>query len=135
MSSHILPVRTYVSLWAALMTLLLLTWGAAQLDLGPFNAVAALAIAVTKMLLIILIFMHVKYNTHRTWIFVAAGFIWFLIMVDLTMSDYLTRGSIPGAWQSWIHHENKIPAVQNREPQRNEKQEGPASTTAPGSTR
>ena len=73
------------------MLLLLLTWGVAQFDLGPFNIIAALTIAVTKMLLLILIFMRVRYSTRLTWIFVAAGFIWLLIMIDLTLSDYLTR--------------------------------------------
>jgi hypothetical protein len=28
---------------------------------------------------------------RRTWIFVAAGFIWLVIMIDLTHGDYLTR--------------------------------------------
>jgi len=91
MTSHIVPAKTYIFIWAALMLLLLLTWGVAQFDLGPFNIIAALTIAVTKMLLVILIFMHVSYSTRLTWIFVAAGFIWLLIMIDLTLSDYLTR--------------------------------------------
>jgi hypothetical protein len=35
---------------------------------------------------------------------VAAGFIWFLIMVDLTLSDYLTRDRVPGnEGRSWEH--------------------------------
>ena len=92
MTSHIVPAKTYVIIWAALMCLLLLTWGIAQFDLGPFNIIAALTIAVTKMLLVILIFMHVRYSTRLTWLFVAAGFIWLLIMIDLTLSYYLTRG-------------------------------------------
>jgi len=91
MTSHIVPAKTYIFIWAALMLLLLLTWGVAQFDLGPFNIIAALTIAVTKMLLLILIFMRVRYSTRLTWIFVAAGFIWLLIMIDLTLSDYLTR--------------------------------------------
>ena len=91
MTSHIVPAKTYIFIWTALMLLLLLTWGVAQFDLGPFNVIAALTIAVTKMLLVILIFMHVRYSSRLTWIFVAAGFIWLLIMIDLTLSDYLTR--------------------------------------------
>ena len=91
MSSHIVPRKIYVIIWASLMLLLLLTWGVAQFNLGPFNIVAALTIAVTKMLLVILFFMHVRYSPRRTWIFVAAGFIWLLIMIDLTLGDYLTR--------------------------------------------
>ena len=74
------------------MLLLALTWGIAQFNLGPFNVVAALTIAVSKMLLVILFFMHVRYSTRLTWLFVAAGFIWLLIMIELTLGDYLTRG-------------------------------------------
>ena len=92
MNSHIVPQKTYVLIWAVLLALLLLTWGIAQINLGSLNVVAALTIAVTKMLLVILVFMHVRYSTHLTWLFVAAGFIWLLIMIDLTLSDYLTRG-------------------------------------------
>jgi cytochrome c oxidase subunit 4 len=91
MNSHIVPRKIYVIIWASLLLLLLLTWGVAQFNLGPFNVVAALTIAVTKMLLVILFFMHVRYSPRRTWIFVAAGFIWLLIMIDLTLGDYLTR--------------------------------------------
>jgi cytochrome c oxidase subunit 4 len=91
MNSHILPRKIYVIIWASLMLLLLLTWGVAQFNLGPFNVIAALTIAVTKMLLVILFFMHVRYSERRTWVFVAAGFIWLLIMIDLVLGDYLTR--------------------------------------------
>ncbi len=95
MNSHpVTSPRLYVSIWAALMVLLLLTWGVARVDLGPLNVVAALTIAVVKMLLVILFFMHVRHSPRLTWIFVAAGFIWLLIMIDLTLSDYVTRGRV-----------------------------------------
>ena len=96
--------RTLVGVWAALLLLLLLTWGLAQFDLHHFNAVAALSIAVVKMLLVILFFMHVRYKNSLTWIFVAAGFIWLLIMIDLTLGDYMSRGLVPGyPDKSWEH--------------------------------
>jgi cytochrome c oxidase subunit 4 len=91
MNPHIVPRKIYFIIWASLMLLLLITWSVAEFDLGPFNTVAAITIAVTKMLLVILYFMHVRYSERRTWIFVAAGFIWLLIMIDLTLGDYLTR--------------------------------------------
>ena len=92
MSPTPLPRKIYFRVWLALLALLALTWGLAEFDLGPFNNVAALAISATKMLLVVLFFMHVRYEKSLTWIFAAAGLIWFLIMVDLTLSDYLTRG-------------------------------------------
>ncbi len=91
MNSHIVPRKIYVIIWAALLLLLLLTWGIAQFNLGPFNIVAALTIAVIKMLLVILFFMNVRHSPRRTWIFVAAGFVWLLIMIYLVLSDYFTR--------------------------------------------
>ena len=94
MNSIITPIKTYIAIWASLMLLLGATWGIAQFDLGAFNVLAALTIAVAKMLLVILFFMHVRHSTPLTWIFVAAGFIWLLIMIDLTLSDYLTRGLV-----------------------------------------
>lgn len=96
--------KLLIIIWAALLVLLFLTWGLAQLDLHHFNVAAALTIALIKMLLVILIFMHVKYKPALTWIFVAAGFIWLLIMIDLTLSDYISRGAVPNyPDNSWKH--------------------------------
>jgi len=95
MSTPVLPKRLYVIIWAALLLLLLLTWGVAEINLGRINVMIALTIAVVKMVLVILYFMHVRYSPRLVWVFVAAGFIWFLIMVNLTLSDYLTRTTVP----------------------------------------
>lgn len=113
MSDAILPVKIYFRIWIALMALLFLTWGAAQIDLGPFNAVAAMTIAIVKMLLVILFFMHVRYHSRLTWIFVAAGFVWLLIMIDLTLGDYLSRSAVSGVGgNTWIHGPTPIPGPQ-----------------------
>jgi cytochrome c oxidase subunit 4 len=104
--------KIYLRVWIALLALLLLTWGLAECNLGPFNTVAALSISVTKMLLVVLFFMHGRYEKPLTWIFIIAGLVWFLIMVDLTLSDYLTRGDVPGARPSWRHAEKNPPTLQ-----------------------
>jgi cytochrome c oxidase subunit 4 len=104
MNSKPIPKHVFIRVWAGLLALLALTWGLAQLDLGRLNAIAALTIAVVKMLLVLLYFMHLRFSARLTWIFAAAGFIWLLIMVDLTLSDYLTRGQVPGnPLDSWRH--------------------------------
>jgi cytochrome c oxidase subunit IV len=88
------PVKRYIAVWAALMLLLLLTWVVASFDLGPANTALALFIAGIKMLLVMLIFMQVRWHSRSVWIFAAAGFFWFLILVTLTLSDYLTRHEV-----------------------------------------
>jgi cytochrome c oxidase subunit 4 len=45
-----------------------------------------------KALLVVLYFMHVKYASKLTWLFVASGFFWLIIMLVITMNDYSSRG-------------------------------------------
>jgi cytochrome c oxidase subunit 4 len=117
MSSTRITKKTYFIIWIALLALLLLTWGLAEIDLGPFNNVAAILISVTKMMLVVLFFMHGRYEKPLTWIFISGGLIWFLIMVDLTLSDYLTRGDVPGTRQSWRHVEKNPPTLEPTGPE------------------
>jgi cytochrome c oxidase subunit IV len=100
MSEHIVPVKTYIAVFAALIVLTALTTGVAYIDLGPLNTVIALAIAVTKMMLVVLFFMHMKYSSGMTRIVITAGIFWLAILIALTLADELTRGWTPnaGAW-------------------------------------
>ncbi len=95
MSQHIVPVRTYVAVFVALLCLTALTTGVAYIDLGAMNTVAALVIAVTKMLLVILIFMHVKYSSRLTKIAIVAAFFWLGLLLTFTLSDVFTRHWTP----------------------------------------
>jgi cytochrome c oxidase subunit 4 len=94
MSEHIVSKKVYFVIFGALMALTALTVVAANFDLGSekINTAVALIIAVTKAMLVVLYFMHVRYSSRLTWVVVAGGFLWLFIMVGLTMSDYLSRG-------------------------------------------
>src|SRR5215472_4761540 len=76
---------------ATLMTLTVATWLIAFVNLGIFNPVVALTIAVMKAVLVILFFMHVRYSSKLTMVTVGAGFFWLMIMITLSLSDYLSR--------------------------------------------
>jgi cytochrome c oxidase subunit IV len=99
MSGHVAPKSMYYFVFAALMVGTAITVGVAFVDLGPLNNVLMLGIAMTKALLVVLYFMHVRWSTRLTWMVVASGFFWLLILFGLTMQDYLTRGSVPGTWR------------------------------------
>ena len=94
MSEHILPKRTYYLIYAVLLVCTYLTWQVAVFDLGPFNTVAALTIAVFKAVLVVLFFMHARYSPKLTWIVIVSGVFWLGILLTLTLGDYLTRGWI-----------------------------------------
>jgi cytochrome c oxidase subunit IV len=89
--SHIPKVGTLVKVWAALIVLTGLTSAASYIELGEFNIVLALLIAVTKASLVVWIFMGVRYTTSLTKLFVVAGLVWLFIMILITFSDYGTR--------------------------------------------
>ena len=92
LSEHIVPVRTYISIWLALLVLTGLTAGVAFVNLGPFNTVVALVIATLKTLLVVLIFMHVKYASDRlTKVVLVSALFWLLLLLGLSSADYTTR--------------------------------------------
>ncbi len=88
---HIVPVKLYFAIFGALMVFTALTVWVSFHDLGNFNIVVAMGIAVTKAVLVVLYFMHVRWSSRLIWVVVGAGLVWLVILLALTMSDYLTR--------------------------------------------
>src|SRR5262249_3304921 len=95
MSETIVPKTTYILVWLSLLVLLGITVGVAYIHLGWLNVFAVVGIAVTKAVIIILFFMHVRYSPRLLWIFVCAGFFWLSILFALSLGDYLTRIYMP----------------------------------------
>ena len=100
MTQHIVPTKLYVQVFGALLVLTAITVAVSFYDLGGgrlhyANAIVAFTIAVSKATLVVLYFMHVRYGSRMTWVFVGAGVFWLLILVILTMSDVFTRQWIP----------------------------------------
>ena len=92
MSEHILSSKLYYGIWIGLLVLTGTTVGVAHIDLGPWNIVAALAIASLKAVLVVLFFMHVKYTSEKmTKVIIASAIFWLLILLALSLSDYATR--------------------------------------------
>jgi cytochrome c oxidase subunit 4 len=91
MSEHIVPRRVYFMVLVALLAGTAITVAAARIDFGSLNAVIAMTIAITKMMLVLLFFMHVRYSSRLIWVVVASMFFWLLILLALTLSDYRTR--------------------------------------------
>jgi cytochrome c oxidase subunit 4 len=94
---HIVSPKLYLVIGATLLIFTGITVGASLIDLpGDLNAVVALAIACIKMTLVVLFFMHVKYSSQLTKLTVAAGFFTFIVLITMTMTDYISR-----AWGRW----------------------------------
>jgi cytochrome c oxidase subunit 4 len=92
MSGHVAPKSLYYSIFGALMVLTVITIGVAFINLGAFNFPVAIAIAITKATLVILFFMHAKYSSRLTKLVVGGAFFFLVVLLTLTMTDYLSRG-------------------------------------------
>jgi cytochrome c oxidase subunit 4 len=92
MSGHVSPKSTYYAIFIALMVLTGVTIYVAYQPLGSWNFPVAISIAITKATLVILFFMHAKYSSKLTKMFVGTAFFFLLVMLTLTMTDVLSRG-------------------------------------------
>jgi cytochrome c oxidase subunit 4 len=97
MSGHIASPKLYYAVFFALIIGTVLTYLAALVDFGFLNNVVMLGIAFAKASLVILFFMGVRWNSRLTWIVALSGFFFLLIMFTITMSDYMSRGWMPGS--------------------------------------
>ncbi len=95
---HVTSPKAYFTVYFALLALLVLTVGAAFVNFEPFNLAFAMVIAVTKAVLIVLVFMHVRHGPPLVGVFAGSGFFFLAILLALSLSDYFTRGwmHIPG---------------------------------------
>jgi cytochrome c oxidase subunit IV len=86
-----LPYRVYFIVWAALLALTAVTVGISYLDLKQMTVLAALIIATVKGGLVLLYFMHARYEKPYIIAMFAAVGITYAVFVGLTFSDYLYR--------------------------------------------
>jgi cytochrome c oxidase subunit 4 len=93
---HIVTPAMYAIVFATLLIFTGITVAAAFKNLGILNPVVALGIACTKGVIVILFFMHVKYQSKLVKLTVSAGFFTFLVLITMTLSDYVSR-----AWGLW----------------------------------
>lgn len=94
------PIKpgTYAVVYVALLALTALTVAIANgLHLGAWEIPVALGIASVKTLLVGLVFMHLMHSNKLTLLVIAAGVLFFLVMVLITLADYWTRGWLPAA--------------------------------------
>ena len=81
MAEHVTSRKVYYAVFAALLILTYATVAVSKVDLGRFNTIVALTIAVTKAVMVVLFFMHVRYSTRLTKLVVVGGFLWLALLV------------------------------------------------------
>lgn len=84
---HVVPFKVLLRVWGALMALTVLTVAATWVDLGRFNVWLALAIATLKASLVVLYFMHMRYDHPFNAIVFIASLLFVMLFVALALVD------------------------------------------------
>lgn len=88
---HIMPFGLLAKIWLALLLLTGVTVSVASFDFGYLNVLAAMTVASTKALLVILFFMHLKYENRLLGAFVFLVFVILAIFIGFTFFDVAWR--------------------------------------------
>jgi len=92
MPAPTITAKSYVLTYVALLALVLITVLVGFLNLGWGSMFVAVTIATIKATLVAAVFMHALVEKKLVWIVIAGALIWFLILMTLTLGDYITRG-------------------------------------------
>ena len=113
MSEHIAPLKLYFFVFFSLLTLTLVTWRVAYIDLGRWNTVVALLIAICKASLVGAFFMHLRWSSSIIRMVVFAAVFWLAIMVTLTTGDFFSRNHVSHVqpWQTSTRISQPVPGT------------------------
>ncbi len=88
---HLMPYRTLGLVLAALLVLTGVTVGVSYINMGWLNVPLTLAIASAKVSLVLLFFMHLKYEGRAITISFISTIIFLAIMISFTFWDVAFR--------------------------------------------
>jgi cytochrome c oxidase subunit 4 len=88
--AHVVPFRVLFGVFASLLVLTVLTVAATKVDLGSANLVLAMAIATVKAALVVLYFMHMRYDHPFNAVVFVTALAFVALFVMLTLLDTVT---------------------------------------------
>jgi len=91
MSARPEPVSLYLKVYGLLIGLTLLTTTTAFFNLGILTIFVTILIAGSKMMLVLLFFMHLRHSANLVRVFLFGGIFWLALLIGLITSDLVTR--------------------------------------------
>ena len=90
-TEHLLPYSVYLKVWLALLILTGLTVWVSTVHIYQWHVFTAMLIATVKVSLVVLYFMHVRFENKLIWVMILAALVTYAIFVSLTFADYYYR--------------------------------------------
>ena len=95
MTERLVQPAAYVVVTVVLLAMTAANVGLAYLDLGGWNSLVSLAIAAIEVVIMALVFMHLRWSKPVTRLAAVVGLVWLAILMTGTLEDVLTRGWLP----------------------------------------
>lgn len=126
---HIVPKSILFQVFGALIVLTILTVAVAYIPLGPLDVAVAIGIAVAKSSLVVLYFMHLKYDNPVNALTFTIGTIFVIVFVVITLLDTAFRGDLGNVSNQTVQ---QIQAEEEAAQQRQEAVPAESLRIAPG---
>jgi cytochrome c oxidase subunit 4 len=84
---HVVPMRVLLLVWGALMVLTWVTVSVTYIDLGNLNIMIALGIAVIKSSMVVLYFMHLRYDNPFNAVIFIASILFVMLFIGFALID------------------------------------------------
>lgn len=88
---HLIPYSIFIWVWVGLIFLTFITVGASTFFPGVFGTVVALIVTPIKILLVLEIFMHLRYENKVFRYMLITTIVIMAVFMGLTFIDYLAR--------------------------------------------
>jgi cytochrome c oxidase subunit 4 len=92
--AHVSSLKLYLAVFFALIAFTLLTVGASNIPLGKFNLVVAVVIASLKASLVVLFFMHLRYDNKFNAMILVVSLLFIGVFFAYTLNDTDHRGQV-----------------------------------------
>ena len=89
--NHSVSFKTYLTVLIVLLVLTVITVGVAQVDFGVFNAFFAMLVATIKAGLVLMYFMHLKYDEKIYWLIFGSAVFFVILLYFFSELDIITR--------------------------------------------
>jgi cytochrome c oxidase subunit IV len=111
---HVVPIRTLLGVLAALLVLTIATVAITLVDMGYLNVVFALGIAFVKGTLVLLYFMHLRWDRPFHAIVIVSAVAFVTLFIGFTLVDALQYHAdlIPGYAPGMTQPQAQPPQVQ-----------------------
>lgn len=85
--AHVMPIPILAGVWIALIVLTVVTVAVTWVNLGAFNLWVAMAIATVKATLVVLYFMHLRYDRPFNLAVFISALLFAMLFVGIALTD------------------------------------------------